>query len=85
MGDIVKVKFNRDSTSYMHSDGDHDVHFTARLVQYLPWEREKMNDCLEIPSTPCIKSIDDTWEGCFDFSLFFLSGINWKSSKYINV
>ena len=73
MGDIVKVKFNRDSTSYMHSDGDHDVHFTARLVQYLPWEREKMNECLEIPSTPCIKSMTTPEKGVFDFSHFFLS------------
>ena len=32
-GDIVKVQFNKDGTSYIHSDNDHDVHF--RLGQYL--------------------------------------------------
>jgi len=26
----VRVQFNRDGTSYMHSDNDHDVHFTAK-------------------------------------------------------
>ena len=31
-GDQVKVQFNRDGTSYIHSDNDHDVHFTARKL-----------------------------------------------------
>ena len=33
-GDRVYVQFNKDSNSYMHSDNDKDVHFTARLVQF---------------------------------------------------
>lgn len=35
-GDIVKVQFNKDGNSYMHSDNDHDVHFTGRWVSALP-------------------------------------------------
>ena len=31
-GDQVKVQFNRDGTSYIHSDNDHDVHFTGRKL-----------------------------------------------------
>ena len=31
-GDKVKVQFNRDGTSYIHSDNDHDVHFTGRKL-----------------------------------------------------
>lgn len=32
VGDLVKVQFNKDGASYIHSDRDHDVHFTARMV-----------------------------------------------------
>eukprot|EP00095_Tigriopus_kingsejongensis_P006899 maker-scaffold126_size328755-snap-gene-0.10 protein:Tk06899 transcript:maker-scaffold126_size328755-snap-gene-0.10-mRNA-1 annotation:"AGAP001552-PA" len=35
-GDVVKVKFNKDGSSYIHSDNDHDVHFTARRISDLP-------------------------------------------------
>eukprot|EP00096_Caligus_rogercresseyi_P008232 TRINITY_DN26724_c0_g1_i1.p1 TRINITY_DN26724_c0_g1~~TRINITY_DN26724_c0_g1_i1.p1 ORF type:complete len:253 (-),score=31.68 TRINITY_DN26724_c0_g1_i1:104-862(-) len=31
-GHQVKVQFNKDGSSYIHSDGDHDVHFTGRRV-----------------------------------------------------
>lgn len=31
-GDLVKVQFNKDGASYIHSDQDHDVHFTARRI-----------------------------------------------------
>ena len=31
-GDMVKVQFNKDGASYIHSDQDHDVHFTARRI-----------------------------------------------------
>ena len=37
-GDQVKVQFNRDGTSYIHSDNDHDVHFTGRRLAPLPNE-----------------------------------------------
>ena len=36
VGDQVKVQFNRDGTSYIHSDNDHDVHFTGRKLAPLP-------------------------------------------------
>ena len=36
VGDKVKVLFNRDGESYIHSDHDHDVHFTGRRVAALP-------------------------------------------------
>lgn len=36
VGDQVKVQFNRDGKSYIHSDNDHDVHFTARKLAPLP-------------------------------------------------
>ena len=32
VGDQVKVQFNRDGTSYIHSDNDHDVHFTGKVI-----------------------------------------------------
>lgn len=32
VGDMVYVKFNKDSNSYMHSDDDKDVHFSVRMV-----------------------------------------------------
>ena len=35
-GDQVKVQFNKDGHSYIHSDNDHDVHFTGRRVSALP-------------------------------------------------
>ena len=35
-GDQVKVQFNKDGHSYIHSDNDHDVHFTGRRVAVLP-------------------------------------------------
>jgi len=31
-GDEVYVMFNKDGTSFIHSDDDHDVHFTVRKV-----------------------------------------------------
>ena len=34
-GDQVKVQFNKDGHSYIHSDNDHDVHFTGRRVARL--------------------------------------------------
>lgn len=40
----VRVQFNRDGTSYMHSDNDHDVHFTAK------WEGDLKPDDLETTS-----------------------------------
>ncbi|CAM6053923.1 unnamed protein product [Sphagnum tenellum] len=36
VGDLVKVQFNKDGSSYIHSDNDHDVHFTGRRVSSLP-------------------------------------------------
>lgn len=32
IGDQVKVQFNKDGNSYIHSDSDHDVHFTGLKV-----------------------------------------------------
>ena len=40
IGDQVKVKFNRDGESYIHSDRDHDVHFTGRRVAAFPQSQE---------------------------------------------
>ena len=34
--DTIRVKFHKDGYSYIHSDSDHDVHFTARKVSDLP-------------------------------------------------
>ena len=34
--DTIKVQFNKDGASYIHSDSDHDVHFTARKIAALP-------------------------------------------------
>jgi len=34
--DSVKVQFNKDGHSYIHSDRDHDVHFTMRRISRLP-------------------------------------------------
>jgi len=31
-GDRVRVQFNKDGVSYIHSDNDHDVHFTGIKV-----------------------------------------------------
>lgn len=36
IGDQVKVIFNRDGDSYIHSDRDRDVHFTGRRVAAIP-------------------------------------------------
>ncbi len=36
VGDIVKVQFNKDGNSYIHSDSDHDVHFTGVRLADLP-------------------------------------------------
>ena len=32
----VRVQFNKDGNSYIHSDEDHDVHFTAFRISKLP-------------------------------------------------
>ena len=34
--DTVRVVFNKDGHSYIHSDRDHDVHFTAWRISRLP-------------------------------------------------
>eukprot|EP00092_Neocalanus_flemingeri_P021782 GFUD01023630.1.p1 GENE.GFUD01023630.1~~GFUD01023630.1.p1 ORF type:complete len:274 (+),score=50.63 GFUD01023630.1:16-837(+) len=34
--DTIRVQFNKDGYSYIHSDSDHDVHFTARKIAALP-------------------------------------------------
>ena len=34
--DTIRVQFNKDGHSYIHSDSDHDVHFTARWISDLP-------------------------------------------------
>jgi len=34
--DTIRVQFNKDGHSYIHSDNDHDVHFTARKISDLP-------------------------------------------------
>ncbi|XP_023329784.1 uncharacterized protein LOC111702358 [Eurytemora carolleeae] len=34
--DTVRVQFNKDGSSYIHSDDDHDVHFTVRKVADIP-------------------------------------------------
>lgn len=39
VGDLVKVQFNKDGSSYIHSDNDHDVHFTGRRISDLPTNR----------------------------------------------
>jgi len=36
VGDRVRVQFNKDGNSYIHSDADHDVHFTAFRISKLP-------------------------------------------------
>jgi len=36
--DTVKVQFNKDGHSYIHSDKDHDVHFTMRRISRLPYQ-----------------------------------------------
>ena len=32
----VRMQFNKDGNSYIHSDQDHDVHFTAFRISKLP-------------------------------------------------
>jgi len=34
--DRVKVRFNKDGNSYIHSDHDHDVHFAGLWLAPLP-------------------------------------------------
>ena len=36
VNDTIRVQFNKDGHSYIHSDNDHDVHFTARKIADLP-------------------------------------------------
>lgn len=40
-GDEVKIQFNKDGSSYIHSDNDHDVHFTALWLSPIPDERRR--------------------------------------------
>jgi hypothetical protein len=34
--DTVRVQFNKDGGSFIHSDSDHDVHFTVVKISNLP-------------------------------------------------